>query len=160
RDTLMPGRTLLQQGPPISFGLKAAGWLVSIRHARRELQAVHAGKLALQFGGAVGTLAPLGEQGIAVLTAMARRLDLNAPELPWHSARQRLLRIVSTLALAASALGKIAQDIVLLMQTEVAEASEPHAGGSSSLPHTRNPVPSTLTLAALPRPHASLARPA
>src|SRR5699024_7372043 len=89
--------------------------------------------------------------------AMARRLDLNAPELPWHSARQRLLRIVSTLALAASALGKIAQDIVLLMQTEVAEVSEPHAGGSSSMPHKRNPVASTLTLAAVRRLHVEMA---
>lgn len=152
-DTLMAGRTLLQQGPPITFGLKAAGWLASVRRARRDLQIRYKQDLALQFGGAVGTLAPLGNDGGAVLAALARRLDLAEPELPWHSAPDRLLRIGSTLAIVASALGKIAEDVALLMQTEIGEVSDPNAGGSSSMPHKRNPVAATLTLAAARRVH-------
>lgn len=157
RATLMPGRTLLQQGPPISFGLKAAGWLVAIRRARHDLQAVMASELAVQFGGAVGTLAPLGEHGVTIMQALATRLDLAAPLLPWHGHRNRLLRIGSALAIAASALGKIALDTALLMQTEVGEVIDPNAGGSSAMPHKRNPVAATLTLAATRRAHGLVA---
>ncbi len=153
RDTLMAGRTLLQQGPPITFGPKAAGWLVPVRRARRDLQTLCDTELAVQFGGAVGTLAPLGDDGEAVLSALAEALDLAEPTLPWHGTRERLLRVGSALAVAASALGKIAGDVVLLMQTEVGEVSEPDAGGSSAMPHKRNPVASTLTLAAVRRVH-------
>src|SRR5699024_10081864 len=119
RNTLMAGRTLLQQGPPTTFGLKAAGWLVPVRRARRDLQAMHANELAVQFGGAVGTLAPLGNDGIDVLTRLADKLELAVPALPWHVSRERILRIGSAMAIAASALGKIAEDVALLMQTEI-----------------------------------------
>lgn len=154
RKTLMAGRTLLQQGPPITFGLKAAGWLVQVRRARCGLETVQQNELAVQFGGAVGTLAPLGDDGEAVLACLASALDLAEPEMPWHSARDRLLRIGSSLAIGASALGKIGEDVALLMQTEIGEVTDPNAGGSSSMPHKRNPVASTLTLAAVRRIHS------
>lgn len=157
RTTVMAGRTLLQQALPVTFGLKAAGWLSQIRRARQELERLRAEALAVQFGGAVGTLASLGEQGMAVLKALAVELELAEPDLPWHTARDRIVRIVSTLGLVGGAAGKIALDVALLMQTEVAEVAEPSApgrGGSSTMPHKRNPVLSTLTLAAVRRLHA------
>lgn len=157
KTTVMAGRTLLQQALPVTFGLKAAGWLSQVRRARLELERLHAEVLAVQFGGAVGTLASLGENGIAVLKALAAELELAEPDLPWHTARDRVARIISALGLVGGAAGKIALDVALLMQTEVAEVAEPSApgrGGSSTMPHKRNPVLSTLTLAAVRRLHA------
>ena len=148
--TVMPGRTFLQHALPVSFGLKAAGWLSGITAARTEVAHVRATALAVQFGGAAGTLASLGDKGPAVASRLSAELGLSLPPLPWHGDRSRVARIASALGLAAGALGKIALDVALMMQTEVGEAFEPAAagkGGSSTMPHKRNPVGATLALA-------------
>jgi 3-carboxy-cis,cis-muconate cycloisomerase len=140
RGTPMPGRTLLQQALPITFGLKAAGWLAGVAEARERLAAV---TLDAELGGAAGTLASLGSDGIPVLRSFAERLGLGEPALPWHTARARVGELGAALALAAGALEKVALDLTLLAQTEVAEVAEPSdggRGGSSTLPHKRNPV--------------------
>ncbi|MBN6103982.1 3-carboxy-cis,cis-muconate cycloisomerase [Xanthomonas sp. CFBP 8703] len=154
RDTGLPGRTLLQQAVPVTFGLKAAGWLDALQRAQRRLQALREDALVLQFGGAAGTLASLQTQGLAVAQALAQALRLPLPALPWHAARDRIVEIGSAFALLAGTLGKIATDIVLLMQSEVAEAFEPAAsgkGGSSAMPHKRNPVGCVAAIAAATR---------
>ena len=150
RDTLISGRTLLQQALPTTFGLKAAGWLVAVLEARRRLLAARESGLAAQLGGAAGTLASLGPPGIRVLQEFARELDLAEPVVPWHTARLRVAELGSVLALASGVMHKLALDVVLLAQTEVAEVAEPSEGGrggSSTLPHKRNPVGSTLAAA-------------
>jgi 3-carboxy-cis,cis-muconate cycloisomerase len=150
RETIMPGRTLLQQALPITFGLKAAGWLVAVLEARRRLLTARKSGLAAQLGGAAGTLASLGPPGIRVLQEFARELDLAEPVVSWHTARLRIAELGSVLALASGVMHKLALDVVLLAQTEVAEAVEPSEGGrggSSTLPHKRNPVGSTLAAA-------------
>lgn len=147
RATLMAGRTLLQQALPITFGLKAAGWLVSVVEARRRLVAVRESGLAAQLGGAAGTLASLGPEGMQVLHEFARELGLAEPVIPWHTARLRVAELGSVLALVAGVLNKAALDVALLTQTEVAEAAEYSSGGSSTLPHKQNPVGATLTIA-------------
>ena len=148
--TLMAGRTLLQQAVPVTFGLVAAGWLTAIDDARRELARVCATGLAVQFGGAAGTLASLGDNGAAVASLLAEELSLAEPVLPWHADRSRLIRLASALTQACAALGKIARDVTLLAQTEVGEvaegAGEPGRGGSSAMPHKRNPVASLVIL--------------
>lgn len=143
RDTVMPGRTLLQQALPTTFGLKAAGWLVSVLEARRRLRDVRAGGLAAQLGGAAGTLASLGESGVTVLREFALELGLPEPVVPWHTDRTRIAGVGDVLSLVAGVLGKIAQDVILMAQTEVGEVAEPAGegrGGSSTLPHKRNPI--------------------
>jgi 3-carboxy-cis,cis-muconate cycloisomerase len=143
RATLAPGRTLIQQALPITFGLKAAQWLVALDESRAELSEIRAHVLAVQFGGAVGTLAPLGDRGLEVSAAIAAQLGLAEPTLPWHTVRLRPARLACALAAALGAMGKIARDVILLAQTEVAEAAEAAAdgrGGSSTMPHKRNPV--------------------
>jgi len=149
RRTFLPGRTLLQHARPISFGLKAAGWLDGITRCRKMLQEDAARDLAVQFGGAVGSLAASGPKGLEILDTLARKLELRAPEIPWHTQRSRLGRVGVDLALTGTALAKIALDVVLSMQTEVAELTEElgPGGGSSSLPHKQNPVASTKILA-------------
>jgi 3-carboxy-cis,cis-muconate cycloisomerase len=137
RGTLMAGRTLLQQALPVTFGLKAAGWLSGVTGARARLRKV---PLAAQLGGAAGTLAALGDSGPAVLGAFARRLELADPGTPWHGDRARVAQLGTALAIAAGAVEKIALDVVLLAQTEVAEVAESGGGGSSAMPHKRNPA--------------------
>ena len=140
RGTVMAGRTLLQQAMPVTFGLKAAGWLVGVSEARARLAAA---PLAAQLGGAAGTLAGLGEHGPAVLAGFAARLGLPEPPLPWHGDRGRIAGLGAALALAAGAVEKIALDVVLLAQSEVgevAEASEGGRGGSSAMAHKHNPA--------------------
>src|SRR4051794_10589649 len=145
RRTLMPARTLLQQALPTTFGLKAAGWLVAVLDARRRLAAV---PLAVELGGAAGTLASLGPDGLRVLGFVAEELRLEEPALPWHTSRAPVAEIGAALALAAGAVEKLAQDIVLLAQTEVGEVAEAAGrGGSSTLPHKRNPAGSALAIA-------------
>ena len=147
RHTAMPGRTLLQQALPTTFGLKAAGWLVAVLDARRRLAAA---PLAVELGGAAGTLASLGGEGLRVLGLLAERLELAEPVVPWHTARSRVAEIGAALALAAGSLEKIAHDVTLLAQTEVGEVAEPAGGdrgGSSTLPHKRNPVGSAIAIA-------------
>jgi 3-carboxy-cis,cis-muconate cycloisomerase len=143
RATVMPGRTLLQQALPITFGLKAAGWLVATIGARARLVELRERGLAVQFGGAAGTLAALGSSGIDVMHELSAQLGLPEPPLPWHTARGRVAEIGAALGVAAGSMGKIARDLALMAQTEVAEVAEPSApgrGGSSTLPHKRNPV--------------------
>jgi 3-carboxy-cis,cis-muconate cycloisomerase len=142
RHSLMTGRTLLQPAVPITFGLKAAGWLVAVTDVRIGLDLAMAG-LAVQLGGAAGTLASLYPNGPAVLAAYAAELDLPEPVLPWHSDRRRMATLAGALGLVAGTSAKISGDVALLMQNEVAEASEPGCagrGGSSTLPQKRNPV--------------------
>ncbi len=143
RETIMAGRTLLQQALPTTFGLKAAGWLVSILEGRRRLLDVRDHGLAAQLGGAAGTLASLGESGVTVLGEYARELELAEPTVPWHTDRTRVAEIGGALSFVAGALGKIALDVILMAQTEVGEVAEPAGegrGGSSTLPHKRNPI--------------------
>jgi 3-carboxy-cis,cis-muconate cycloisomerase len=140
---MMPGRTLLQQALPTTFGLKAAGWLVSMLEARDRMFAVREWGLAVQLGGAAGTLASFGPAGARVLSEFARELDLVEPVVPWHTDRVRISDIGGALSLVAGVLGKISQDVILMAQTEVGEVAEPAGegrGGSSTLPHKRNPI--------------------
>lgn len=154
RGTLVAGRTLLQQALPTTFGLKAAVWLVSVLEARRKLRVVRASGLAAQLGGAAGTLASLGPDGPRVLDEFARELDLAEPVLPWHTDRSRIAEVGGALALLVGALGKISLDVILMAQTEIGEVAEPAAagrGGSSTLPHKRNPVLSVTAAASVSR---------
>jgi 3-carboxy-cis,cis-muconate cycloisomerase len=147
RETPMAGRTLLQQALPVTFGLKAAVWLDSIVSARERLDSV---SLAVQLGGPAGTLAALGPGGERVVGLLAARLGLDEPAVPWHATRGRIADLGSALAITAGALEKIALDVVLLSQTEVGEVAEPSGGGrggSSSMPHKRNPAGSVVAIA-------------
>jgi 3-carboxy-cis,cis-muconate cycloisomerase len=152
--TIMAGRTLLQSAPPVTFGLKAAGWLASIRRGHARLKQAVSGALVLQFGGASGTLAALGDRGIEVGESVAQHLHLTFPDAPWHTHRDRLAAVVCACGILTGSLGKMARDISLLMQSEVAEVAEPgdsDRGGSSTMPQKRNPIGSTITLAAASR---------
>src|SRR6266700_937390 len=172
RDTVMIGRTLLQQAVPVTFGLVAAGWLSSLDEAGAALRRVRELRLAVQFGGAAGTLASLGSDGPRVARLLAEELGLGVPVLPWHTERLRIVEVAAACAGVAGALGKIARDVTLLAQPEIGEVREgnPPAelgahrralgpdgaapkdtmaspdggsvrrGGSSAMPHKRNPV--------------------
>jgi 3-carboxy-cis,cis-muconate cycloisomerase len=160
RPTIMAGRTLLQQALPTTFGLKAAGWLVSVLEARRRLLEVRESGLAAQLGGAAGTLASLGPDGLRILKEFSRELDLVEPVVPWHTSRLRIAELGNVLALVAGVVHKLALDVILIAQTEVAEVAEPSGdgrGGSSALPHKRNPI-LAVTAAACARRVPSLAQ--
>ena len=151
RDTAMVGRTWLQHALPMPFGLKLAEYAAALNRSRARLQRLRREALALQFGGAAGTLAALGDQGWRVAEQLAKELALPLPEAPWHAHRDRIAEAASVLAILAGTCGKIARDIQLLMQTDVAEAFEPAGegrGGSSTMPHKRNPVAAATALAA------------
>jgi 3-carboxy-cis,cis-muconate cycloisomerase len=150
RNTVMVARTLLQHALPTTFGLKAAGWLVALDEARAALAEVRDSRLAVQFGGAAGTLAALGAAGTTVLGLLAEELGLAEPSVPWHTNRVRVAQLAGALGIAAGVLGKIALDVVLLAQSEVAEVAEPAGegrGGSSAMPHKRNPIGAILVCA-------------
>ena len=152
--SVMLGRSLLQAAPPVTFGLKAAGWLGAIRRTRKRLAESFAEALLVQFGGATGTLASLGDKGIVVGEALAKELGLGFPDAPWHTHRDRLAALVCACGVLSGSLAKMACDISLLMQGEVAEAAEfggPGRGGSSTMPHKRNPIGCTVALAAANR---------
>ncbi|PYX21001.1 MAG: 3-carboxy-cis,cis-muconate cycloisomerase [Acidobacteria bacterium] len=154
RTTVVPARTWLQQAVPTTFGLKAAGWLDAMTRHRTRLQELRGRVLVLQFGGAAGTLASLGQRGLDVAKALANELKLDLPNLPWHAHRDRLAEVATFLALLTGTLGKIARDLALQMQTEIAEVSEPAGegrGGSSTMPHKRNPVACAVVLSAAMR---------
>src|SRR4029077_3069882 len=151
KSTLVAGRTWLQQGPPVTFGLKVAGWLDGVDRHLERLNHARTQVSVLQFGGAVGTLAALADRGLDVAAALARDFTLELPELPWHSHRDRLAEVAPSLGLLVGSLGKIARDISLMSQTEIDEVVEPSGpgrGGSSTMPHKRNPVGSAVILAA------------
>jgi 3-carboxy-cis,cis-muconate cycloisomerase len=151
RGTASLARTWLQQALPMPFGLKLAGYAAALARARARLARVRGEALVLQFGGAAGTLAALGTRGLEVADALAAALNLPLPDAPWHSHRDRLAEIAAALAILAGSCGKIARDVSLLMQNEVGEVFEPPAagkGGSSTMPHKRNPVSSSAALAA------------
>ena len=143
RATLMAARTLLQQALPTTFGLKAAGWLVGIVEARSETARVARTRLAVQFGGAAGTMAALSDRGLDVARELSAELSLAEPTLPWHTSRARVVEVAAALGVGAGVAGKVALDVVLMAQTEVGEISEravPGRGASSALPQKRNPV--------------------
>jgi len=151
KRTVLVGRTWLQQATPVTFGLKAAGALSAVERHRVRLRELRPRVLALQFGGASGTLAALGEDGLKVAAALAGELRLALPDVPWHAQRDRVAEVATALGLLVGTLGKMARDVSLLMQTEVGEAFEPAAagkGGSSTMPHKRNPVGCAAILAA------------
>jgi 3-carboxy-cis,cis-muconate cycloisomerase len=151
RDTLMAGRTLLQQALPITFGLKAARWLALVTRQVRRLGELRERISVVQLGGAVGTLAALGADGPRVVELLAQELCLAVPDLPWHAERDRVAELAAGLGVVSGAMAKIATDLVLLAQTEVGEATPaaaPGKGGSSAMPQKRNPVDATMALAA------------
>jgi 3-carboxy-cis,cis-muconate cycloisomerase len=151
RRTASVGRTWLQHALPMPFGLKIAGYAAALGRSRDRLKRVRREALALQFGGAVGTLAALGDRGLEVADRLGALLDLPVPDAPWHTHRDRLAEVASAFAILTGTCGKIARDISLLMQTEVAEAFEPAAagrGGSSTMPHKRNPTGAAIALTA------------
>jgi 3-carboxy-cis,cis-muconate cycloisomerase len=152
--TPLVGRTWLQHAPPVTLGLKAAGWLDAVERHRARLAEVGTRALVLQLGGAAGTLAALGNRGLQVARAVSEELDLALPLVPWHAHRDRFAELAAFLGLLIGTLGKIGRDVSLLMQTEVAEAFEPEGkdrGGSSTMPHKRNPVMAAVVLAAATR---------
>ncbi len=154
RDTIMLGRTLLQPGPPTTFGLKAAHWLLGITAAADRLARERDTSRDVQFGGAVGTLSALGDRGIAVTENLAARLHLQAPAAPWHTRRDGVIGHATAAGFTGLAAANIAEDIALLMQFEVAEVAEPGGGGrggSSTMPHKRNPTASMVARAAAHR---------
>jgi len=150
RRTDTVARTWLQHALPMPFGLKLAGYAAALARSRDRIDDAARDALILQFGGAAGTLAALGDKGLAVAEKLAAELDLPLPDAPWHSHRDRLGEIAAALGILTATCGKIARDVALLMQTEVAEAFEPAGagrGGSSTMPHKRNPVAAASALA-------------
>lgn len=151
RHTATVARTWLQHALPMPFGLKLAEYAAALHRSRRRLTRLRTEALVLQFGGAAGTLAALGDNGLMVAERLASELSLPLPDAPWHTHRDRIAEVASVFAILAGTCGKIARDISLLMQTDVAEAFEPAGegrGGSSTLPHKRNPVAAATALAA------------
>jgi 3-carboxy-cis,cis-muconate cycloisomerase len=147
----MAGRTHLQHALPLTFGYKCAVWLAPFCDALEALRSAGAAVRVVQFGGAVGTLASLGPNGRAVTLGLARELGLRAPDAPWHVDRSRLAHAAAACAIACGSAAKFATDVVLLMQSEVAEVFEPQApgrGGSSTMPQKRNPIASEYVIAA------------
>lgn len=151
RQTAAVARTWLQHALPMPFGLKLAEYATALHRSRTRLKRLRAEALVLQFGGAAGTLAALGDKGLIVAEQLAKELSLPLPEAPWHTHRDRIADAASAFTILAGTCGKIARDVSLLMQTDVAEAFEPAGegrGGSSTLPHKRNPVAAATALAA------------
>ena len=151
RHTAVVARTWLQHALPMPFGLKLAEYAAALHRSRARLRRLRSEALALQFGGAAGTLAALGDKGLAVAEKLAQELGLPLPDAPWHTHRDRIAEAASVFAIVAGTCGKIARDVSLMMQTDVAEAFEPSGegrGGSSTMPHKRNPVAAASALAA------------
>ncbi len=152
--SVMLARTLLQPAPPITFGLKLAGYLAAIQRSWARVAVAFDAALILQFGGASGTLAALGEHGLDVSAVLAEDLRLPLPAAPWHAHRDRLASLIAELGVYTGSLGKMALDLSLMMQHEVGEAAEPGGegrGGSSTMPHKRNPIACMLVLSAARR---------
>lgn len=149
KETVLAGRTWLQQGPPVTLGLKIAGWLDALMRHRARIVEARQRIFVVQFGGAVGTLAALGDSATRVASDLAANLSLGMPLMPWHTHRDRMVEMAVTLGMLVGTLGKMGRDISLLMQTEVGECVESFgSGGSSTMPHKRNPVSSAIMLSA------------
>jgi 3-carboxy-cis,cis-muconate cycloisomerase len=151
RRTATVGRIRMQHALPMPFGLKLASYAAALARSRERLRRLRREAFVLQFGGTVGTLAALNDRGMDVAERLAALLDLALPDAPWHGHRDRLSEVASAFAILAGTCGKIARDVSLLMQTDVAEAFEPAApgrSGSSSMPHKRDPVSAAAALAA------------
>lgn len=149
--TVLAGRTWLMQAMPITLGVKLAAIVSALDRHRDRVARARKHDLVLQFGGAAGTLASLRDKGLAVTHVLGQRLALDVPDMPWHTERDRLCDVASTIGMLTATLGKLARDLSLLAQTEVGEASEPPApgrGGSSTMPQKRNPVGASIALAA------------
>jgi 3-carboxy-cis,cis-muconate cycloisomerase len=145
------GRTLGQHAAPVTFGFKAAVWMIGVANVAAALPAIKQQVLTASLGGPVGTLASLGDKGPSVAAAFARHLGLRMPPIAWHTIRTPIAQTGSWIMLLLGALGKIAGDVILLSSTDVGEVSEPHVegrGGSSAMPHKRNPVSSIVITAA------------
>lgn len=155
RKTVMAGRTRHQQAVPISFGLKAAGWLAPLARHRKRLAELRPRALAVQMGGAAGSLSVLGDRGIAIMDGVARELGLATPPTPWHAQRDGMAEVASWFSLVTGTLAKFGQDVAELARTEVGEASDGSPGGSTAMPHKSNPVRSE-TLVAIGRANAGL----
>jgi len=154
RKTLMVARTWLQHALPTTFGFVTAGWLDATLPHRERLNALLERALVLQFGGAVGTLAALRDRGAQVAALLSEELALKQPRIPWHAQRERIAETATTYGLLSTTLAKIARDLSLQMQTEVAEITEPGGpgrGGSSTMPHKQNPVACAAILASASR---------
>ena len=154
RKTLMVARTWLQHALPTTFGVVTAGWLDAMLRHRERLNTLVERTLVLQFGGAVGTLAALRERGAEVAALLSEELALNQPRIPWQAQRERSAETATAYGLLSATLAKIARDLSLQMQTEVAEVSEPVVagrGGSSTMPHKQNPVACAAILASTAR---------
>lgn len=151
RRTVLIGRSLLQQALPTTFGLRCANWLIALDEAIGELERVRDERLAVQFGGPAGNLSSLGATGSQVIRLLAAELGLAEPVLPWHTDRTRIAGLAGALGTASGVLGKIALDVKLHSQTEVAELAEDKPGGSSAMPHKQNPVSAVLVSAAAQR---------
>lgn len=150
RNTIMAGRTHSQQALPITFGFKLAHWLSPLIRHKQRLTELKPRLLVLQFGGAVGTLASLGENGLVVAKQLATELDLNMPATSWHTQRDNLAEFANWLSLVTGSLAKMAQDIILMAQSEIGEVLEsddPSRGGSSTMPQKRNPIISEIIIA-------------
>jgi 3-carboxy-cis,cis-muconate cycloisomerase len=151
RNTAVVARTWLQHALPMPFGLKLAQYASALHRSRLRLKRLRTEGLALQFGGAAGTLAALDDKGLVVAEQLAKELQLPLPDAPWHTHRDRIAEVASVLAILSGSCGKIARDVSLMMQTDVGEAFEPSGegrGGSSTMPHKRNPVASASALGA------------
>ena len=140
RATVLVARTRFQQALPTTFGLKAAGWLVPLLRHRARLRELEARLLVVQFGGAAGNLAALGERGVEVMQKLAAELDLGCPVMPWHNQRDSVAELAGWLAVVSGTLGKIGQDVLLLAQNEIGEVREASGGASSTMPQKSNPV--------------------
>jgi 3-carboxy-cis,cis-muconate cycloisomerase len=157
RDTPMVGRTLLQHGEPTTFGAVAAVRAVGVREAAQRLAEVRVTRLAVQLGGAVGTLAPAGGRAEAFVAAVAEELGLPVPDVPWHPTRGRVAELAAALGGLAGELAGVARDVVLLASTDVGEVSVAAPGGSSAMPHKENPARAVLALACAHRVPALVA---
>jgi 3-carboxy-cis,cis-muconate cycloisomerase len=159
-EVVMLGRTLMQPATPITAGLKIARWAAALHRCRLHLGAARQRALCVQLGGAVGTLDALGSRRGAVRRGVAERLGLGDARA-WHDHRDELLRLMAELAIVTATVGKIARDVALLSQAEIGEMLEsPPAkgvGGSSAMPHKRNPVGCLQALAAATRAPGAMA---
>ena len=154
QHTPMVGRTWMQHALPLTFGMKVAGWLDGMLRHQKRLLDVRQQVLVLQCGGAAGTLASLADRAAGVAASLAEELGLGLPDMPWHVQRDRVAEVATVMGLLVGSLGKMARDISLLSQTDVAEVAEPEQagrGGSSAMPHKRNPVGCAVALSAAVR---------